>query len=234
MPEVYQPFLSCPEAVVLTVTPIPITGAVTIKAIAVKSGMTNSGVLSAAYTIDTSLVATPTASPGSGVVASGTMITLSTTTDGATIYYTTNGSTPTTSSTPYSAPIPVTTAVTIKAIAVKDGMTNSGVLSVAYWMTPGTVMVIYAWADELDEIATSASTATLSRGGVNNSLTITVSDSWWYYQWTYNGSDIAGETGSSYIFTSAGKSNGTYYIGFRARSFNYVWYSTQITITVTD
>ncbi|WP_281869622.1 chitobiase/beta-hexosaminidase C-terminal domain-containing protein [Brevibacillus parabrevis] len=120
-------------------TPIPITGAVTIKAIAVLAGMTDSTVMSESYTI-TPLpqpqVATPTATPSSGAVLAGTPVTLQTTTPGATIYYTTDGNTPTTSSNVYSTPIPITGAVTIKAIAVLAGMTDSAVMSESYTITP--------------------------------------------------------------------------------------------------
>lgn len=77
-------------------------------------------------------VATPMATPGAGAVASGTKVELSTETEGADIYYTTNGSTPTTSSTKYTEPIEVTAAVTIKAIAVRDDMFDSPVLTAAY------------------------------------------------------------------------------------------------------
>jgi hypothetical protein len=78
--------------------------------------------------------ATPTANPTGGAVASGTTVVLSTATSGATIYYTTDGSTPTSSSTAYSAQISVTNAMTIKAIAVKSGMTNSDIMSESYTM----------------------------------------------------------------------------------------------------
>lgn len=54
-------------------------------------------------------------------------ITLSSSTDGASIYYTTNGDVPTTSSTLYSAPFDITSTTTIKAIAVKSGLDNSTV-----------------------------------------------------------------------------------------------------------
>lgn len=51
---------------------------------------------------------------------------------GAKIYYTDNGNAPTTASTLYSGPITLSATKTIKAIAVKDGYTNSDVGSVTY------------------------------------------------------------------------------------------------------
>lgn len=55
------------------------------------------------------------------------ILTMSTTTAGATIYYTTDGSEPTIGSTQYTAPIPFLQNGTVRAIAVKDGMDNSNV-----------------------------------------------------------------------------------------------------------
>lgn len=54
-------------------------------------------------------------------------VTISTLTGGATIYYTTDGSEPTTSSNVYSAPFTQSTAATIRAIAVKSGTSDSEV-----------------------------------------------------------------------------------------------------------
>ncbi|WP_314306445.1 chitobiase/beta-hexosaminidase C-terminal domain-containing protein, partial [Brevibacillus parabrevis] len=116
-------------------TKIPVNSAMTIKAIAVKAGMTDSAVMSESYTIQPQ-VATPTAEPGSGAVPAGTTVALSTTTPGATIYYTTDGNMPTTSSNVYSTPIPINSAVTIKAIAVLAGMTDSAVMSESYTIQP--------------------------------------------------------------------------------------------------
>lgn len=45
--------------------------------------------------------------------------------DGASIYYTTDDSDPTTASTPYSSPFTLNESATVKAIAVKDGKTSS-------------------------------------------------------------------------------------------------------------
>ena len=59
-------------------------------------------------------------------------MTISTETTGATIHYTTNGDTPTTSSSTYSSAITINNDMTIKAIAVKNGYINSEVASATY------------------------------------------------------------------------------------------------------
>ena len=108
------------------------TGAVTVsanetlKAIAYKSGMLDSGVSTAVYAIR---VATPAFSPIPGTFTTIQNITITTTTSGATIYYTTDGSTPSASSTVYTTPVTLASTATIKAIAIKTGLTNSIILS---------------------------------------------------------------------------------------------------------
>ena len=77
-------------------------------------------------------VSTPVADPGAGEVASGTEIELTCATAGATIYYTLDGTTPTLASTVYTDKIELTTPTTIKAIAVKEGMAGSAMLTTAY------------------------------------------------------------------------------------------------------
>ena len=119
---------------------ISVTAAVTLKAIAVKSGMNNSAVASASYTIK-GTVATPAFSVASGEIDRGTEVTITCATEGAKIYYTTDGSEPTASSTEYTAAISVTAAVTLKAIAVKSGMNDSAVASASYTISSGFVKV---------------------------------------------------------------------------------------------
>ena len=84
-------------------------------------------------------VATPAFSVASGAVNSGTEVTITCGTEGAKIYYTTDGTEPTASSTEYTAAISVTATVTVKAIAVKDGMNNSAVASASYTISSGNI-----------------------------------------------------------------------------------------------
>ncbi|WUV54454.1 chitobiase/beta-hexosaminidase C-terminal domain-containing protein [Amycolatopsis sp. NBC_01480] len=80
----------------------------------------------------TGTVGAPAFSPAGGTYAGAQTVTLTTATSGASIRYTTDGSTPTASSTLYSAPISVPTSRTISAIAIKSGSANSPVTSATY------------------------------------------------------------------------------------------------------
>jgi RHS repeat-associated protein len=86
---------------------------------------------SATYTAY-SAAATPTFSPVAGTYTSWQTVTISDTTSGATIYYTTNGTTPTTSSTIYTSPITVSSSETLKAISTANYYTTSAVGTAAY------------------------------------------------------------------------------------------------------
>ncbi len=77
-------------------------------------------------TVTPATAATPTFSPAPGTYTSKQSVTLSTTTPGSTIYYTTDGSSPTTSSAQYSGPIAVNGSEVIEAVAVAQGYTSSG------------------------------------------------------------------------------------------------------------
>ena len=72
-------------------------------------------------------VATPAFDPPAGTYADGQSVTISCVTTGAVIYYTTDGSTPTSSSMLYSVPIVVSSNLTLNAIAVTNGMADSDV-----------------------------------------------------------------------------------------------------------
>jgi hypothetical protein len=114
---------------------ITVSSTETINAIAVATGYTNSAVATAAFTINLSATATPTFTPAAGAVVSGTTVTINDATVGAAIYYTTDGTMPTSSSTPYTTPIAVSSAETISAIAIASGDSNSAVGTAAYTLT---------------------------------------------------------------------------------------------------
>lgn len=82
------------------------------------------------------VTAAPTFSPAAGTYYEAQSVTLSAE-DGASIYYTTDGEEPTTSSTQYATPIEVAQTTTIKAIAVKDGV-SSAVASATYTIVTAT------------------------------------------------------------------------------------------------
>jgi len=77
-------------------------------------------------------VAMPTASLNGGTFTNIPPVTLSCATKDAVIYYTTDGSKPTADSTLYTEPIKLANTATIKAIAVKDGMSDSEIMSVTF------------------------------------------------------------------------------------------------------
>jgi hypothetical protein len=109
--------------------PVTVSKGETLEAIAEEAGYTNSAVTTAAYTLT---VAAPTFSPPAGTYTGAQSVSISTITPGATIYYTTNGNTPTSSSTKYTGAITVSASETVKAIAEETNFTNSSVSSAAY------------------------------------------------------------------------------------------------------
>jgi hypothetical protein len=109
--------------------PIAVLSTTTIEAIAAGNGYGSSAIGFGVYKI---VAATPTVSPMSGTYTTPQSVTLADSTPGASIYYTTNGSTPTTASTQYTGAISVSASTTIKAIAVAPGYAQSAIVTGIY------------------------------------------------------------------------------------------------------
>lgn len=118
--------------------------------------------------------AAPVFSPAGGTFATSQMVSIYGSGAGSAIRYTTDGTTPTSSSTLYAAPILVSSTRTIKAIVVKDGV-SSAVSSAAFTISSSTgngeSSIVGTWsARETDSsegmVFSIDMTATFSSNGV--------------------------------------------------------------------
>lgn len=109
--------------------PIVVAQSETISAAAFENGYTNSSVTSATYNIQ---APTPTISPAGGTYASVLQVMITDSANSVPIYYTTDGTQPTTSSAQYQGPLNVSTSETVQAIASGNGYSSSNVASATY------------------------------------------------------------------------------------------------------
>jgi len=100
-----------------------------VQAFAVLSGYSPSASVSVSYSFQ---AGAPQFTPANGPITQPTVVSIGTATPGATIYYTTDGTTPTTNSPVYSTPFTVNPPETVQAIAICSGYQNSTVSSNYY------------------------------------------------------------------------------------------------------
>lgn len=183
-----------------------LTSSKTVKAIAVKTGNVNSGVLSKAVTVNKT--AAPTISAALSDYGFNVTITAE---SGAAVYYTTDGSAPTTSSTRYTGPFTLTESATIQAIATRDGKTLSAVSSAAC-----TAAVPAAPTVRLDS-------STDSTIGIGKSITVDWEDVSGAYGYAYtvkcNGESVFTGTVQSSMASYIPTADGSYQITVRAVNF---------------
>src|SRR6266481_4401941 len=118
--------------------PFTLSSTATVKAVAAGSGLVASTVSSETYTL-INQVPTPTFSPVPGNYTSAQSVTIATAWPGSTIYYTTDGTTPTTSSSVYTGPVSINSTTPLKAMATAPNLTNSYVASGLYTIAPNAV-----------------------------------------------------------------------------------------------
>lgn len=122
--------------------------------------------------------ATPTFSPAAGSYGSPQTVTISDTTSGVTLFYTNDGTTPTTSSAVYNGPITVNSTETIKAIAAGSSYTNSAVATATYTISLSPDYQLSVNPSTLSIVAGQSGTATFTvtpLNGFNSPVTFSCS-----------------------------------------------------------
>ncbi len=123
--------------------PITVTTDSTLEAMASAAGYIQSGVSTATFTFSDQ---TPllTFSPAAGTYMNAQQVTITDPDASAKIYYTTNGTAPSASSTLYTGPIAVAASETIEAIAIDPSLQNSNVESAAYVIQIGGTSINFS------------------------------------------------------------------------------------------
>jgi hypothetical protein len=159
--------------------PIAISTNTTLKAIASAPNFLQSSVSSATFNFTTQTPAV-TFAPPAGTYASAQSVTLSDTDADAKIYFTTDGSTPSATSTLYASAIPVSKSETIKAIAIDSKLQNSNIATAAYIIQDGGTSIDFSMGFSStagltlngSTVATNDTRLQLTNGGLNQAGTV--------------------------------------------------------------
>ena len=118
----------------------------------------------------------PTVTPGGGIYADSVEVTLGTDTPGASLYYTLDGSLPTESSTPYTAPFTLTDSALLKVRGFLSGYDPSPITTADFTVLPNDgervsedLLVLYEFAEGSGNTVTDTS-------GVGSPLNLTIGD----------------------------------------------------------
>jgi hypothetical protein len=149
--------------------PFTLTLSATVNAIATASGFSPSAMATASYAITQVQAASPQISPASGTYTGSVSITITDLTSGVGIFYTTDGSTPNTSSTQYTGAFNLTASASVTAIAVVPGFAGSATSSANYIIQASGPVVNFG-------TGFTASGLTLNGGAVINGTRLRLTD----------------------------------------------------------
>ena len=178
--------------------PITLSSNTTLKAYAYRSGMVDSAVNTQTYTFSAGQVATPVFNPGGGNYTGPQTVSITSATSGATIKYTTDGSTPNTGSATYTAPITLSSNTTLKAYAYRSGMADSAVATAVYTFGSGGTLPSATWylfnsaVGGTTPAGQNLQTANSTVTGWQPTRTVATAPAYWYST-ALNGSYNAGD-----------------------------------------
>jgi Concanavalin A-like lectin/glucanases superfamily/Chitobiase/beta-hexosaminidase C-terminal domain/Family of unknown function (DUF6298) len=160
---------SCSSTLTINTTAPTAAGSSTITVTASGGGTTKTTTFS--LNVSAQTVATPAISPNGGNFTNSAAVTMQTATSGASIYYTTDGSTPTQSSILYTGAITLTSSAVVKAKAFKSGSNPSAEASASFIVTPADLVAYW----KFDE---GSGTTTADASGNGNSGTLVNGPVW--------------------------------------------------------
>jgi len=167
--------------------------------------------------------ATPSFNPAAGTYTSAQDVEINCNTEGATIYYTVDGSEPTMNSTVYDGAISVCTNTTIKAIAMKSGLDNSSVATSTYTILniehEGTANDPYTVADARAAIDAGTGVTGVYATGIVSAIVTA-------YNSTYGN--------ISYNISADGSTNSDQLQAYRGKSYNGDNFTSEDDIQVGD
>jgi hypothetical protein len=132
-------------------------GSYTITVTGTGGGVTKTTTFSLTVSLTVSLqtitptVAAPTITPNGGSFTDSVSVTLQTVTSGALIFYTTDGSMPTQSSTPYTGAFTLTSSATVNAIALQSGSNPSAQPSANFTIVTPSAQLTLTWQDNSND-----------------------------------------------------------------------------------
>ncbi|MEA3187951.1 MAG: large repetitive protein [Chthoniobacter sp.] len=114
-------------------TPLTLTSSATLRAVVTRPGVGSAEVASASFTVDPAAsVAAPVISPAGASTTGPALVTITSATPNAAIYYTTDGTNPTSSSSLYYGAFSLSLASTVKAVATASGVVDSAIATAKF------------------------------------------------------------------------------------------------------
>ena len=188
---------------------ITVSASLQLRVIATQAGAANSAEAGAGFIITLPQASAPVITPLTGNYTAPQTVTITDATPGATIYYTTDGTTPATTSNRYSGSFQITTTATVRAIAVATGYSSSAITTATLTLASapsaltltGSVLVSKAAISGASVQLLAAGTTGYGSAATTESVSTAVTDSRGGFQLSYR---CAAATDQVYLVSRRG------------------------------